>query len=54
MGKLIKIYDNGQVYEIDSDLIYLPWFVGDRLRSIEQVKVDTVYKEENENDTLHS
>lgn len=54
MGNKIKIYDTGQVYEIDSDLIYTPWFVGDRLRSIEQVKVDTVYKEENENDTLHS
>ena len=26
MGKEILIYDNGQVYEVDSDLIYVPTF----------------------------
>lgn len=26
MGKQITIYDNGQTYEIDSDLIYIPVF----------------------------
>jgi len=26
MGKTITIYENGQVYEIDSDQIYVPTF----------------------------
>lgn len=26
MGKQVKVYDTGQVYEIDSDLIYVPNF----------------------------
>ena len=42
MGKQILIYENGQRYEIDSELIYTPWFVGGNLRSIEVSKRDTV------------
>lgn len=30
MGKKILIYDHGQTYEIDSDLIYVPWFLAGR------------------------
>ena len=46
MGKQILIYDNGQRYEMDSDLIYVPWFVGDKVRS-----VDVFEKEENKDET---
>lgn len=45
MGNKILIYDNGQRYEIDSDLIYVPWFVGDKI-----VSVDVFVKEENKNE----
>lgn len=41
MGKLVTIYDNGQRYEIDSDLIYVPWFVSEK-RDKEENKNDTV------------
>jgi hypothetical protein len=30
MGNKILIYENGQRYEMDSDLIYLPWFIAGR------------------------
>lgn len=30
VGKKILIYDTGQVYEIDFDKIYIPWFVAGR------------------------
>ena len=42
MGKLILIYDTGQTYEIDSDLIYIPIF--------EAPKDDTNITEENKNE----
>mgnify|MGYP006935472458 CR=1 FL=1 len=29
MGKKITIYDSGQTYEIDSELIYMPEFIID-------------------------
>lgn len=30
MGKPILIYHDGQRYEIDSDHIYIPWFIAGR------------------------
>lgn len=45
MGKSILIYDSGQTYEIDSDLIYVPPFQYDR------VFQQMLKAEENRNDT---
>ena len=30
MGTKVLIYDSGQTYEIDSELIYTPWFIAGR------------------------
>lgn len=43
MGNMVVIYDTGQTYEIDSDLIYTPWFLmgrrsGKTIISVEIVK----------------
>ena len=51
MGNKILIYHDGQRYEIDSDLIYTPWFVGDNLRSIEVSRRDTVSNEDKDENT---
>ena len=58
MGKQILIYDNGQRYEIDSDLIYVPWFVGGRKSGktlmfalIAEQMIEKL-EEENKNDTV--
>lgn len=40
MGNKILIYDNGQTYQIDSDLIYVPSFF-----QLEENKNDTESKE---------
>lgn len=50
LGNQILIYENGQTYYIDSDLIYTPWFVAGTLRSVDIVKTDTVSKEDNKNE----
>lgn len=50
MGNQILIYHNGQRYEIDSDLIYTPWFVGGKLRSIEVSKSNTVSENNEDKD----
>lgn len=59
MGNKVIIYDTGQTYEIDSDLIYIPWFVAGRrngktlmvMAALEKVKeqsmADTVSEKEN-------
>lgn len=59
MGNKVVIYDTGQTYEIDSDLIYTPWFMSimsaldnkamydvGLLKKLE-IKVDTVSEKEN-------
>lgn len=56
MGNKVVIYDTGQTYEIDSDLIYIPWFMSaldnktmydvGLLKKLE-IKVDTVSEKEN-------
>lgn len=56
MGNMVVIYDTGQTYEIDSDLIYTPWFMSaldnkkmydvGLLKKLE-IKVDTVSEKEN-------
>lgn len=51
MGNKILIYENGQRYEMDSDLIYTPWFVGGNLRSIEVSRRDTVSNEDKDENT---
>jgi hypothetical protein len=50
MGNQILIYHNGHRYIIDSDLIYTPWFVGGKLRSIEISKSDTVSENNKDKD----
>lgn len=50
MGNKILIYHEGQRYEIDSDLIYTPWFVGGKLRSIEVSKSNTVSENNEDKD----
>lgn len=50
LGNKILIYENGKRYEIDSDLIYTPWFVGGNLRSIEVSKSDTVSESSKDKD----
>ena len=59
MGNKVVIYDTGQTYEIDSDLIYTPWFVAGRRsgktlmvmavleKAKEQSIADTVSEKEN-------
>ncbi len=59
MGNKVIIYDTGQTYEIDSDLIYTPWFVAGRrngktlmvMAALEKAKEhgmnDTVSEKEN-------
>lgn len=44
---IVPLWADGEMYYIDSDLIYVPWFVGEKLRS-----VDVFRKEENKNDTV--
>ena len=59
MGNKVVIYDTGQTYEIDSDLIYTPWFMSvmsaldnktmydvGLLKKLE-IEVDTVSEKEN-------
>ena len=59
MGNKVVIYDTGQTYEIDPDLIYTPWFMSvmsaldnktmydvGLLKKLE-IKVDTVSEKEN-------
>ena len=41
MGDKILIYDNGNRYEIDSDLLYIPWFAGEKKKDKEENKNDT-------------
>ena len=50
MGNKVLIYHDGQRYEIDSDLIYTPWFVGGKLRSIEVSKSDTASENNEDKD----
>ena len=58
MGNKILIYDNGQRYEIDADLIYVPWFVSGRRSGKTQMAIEISkqmiekLKEENKNDTV--
>lgn len=50
MGNKILIYHDGQRYMLDSVLIYIPWFVGDKLRSIEVSKSNTVSEDNEDKD----
>ena len=50
MDNLVLIYHNGHRYLIDSNLIYIPWFVGGKLRSIEVSKSDTVSENDEDKD----
>ncbi len=45
MGKVITIYQDGHTYEIDSDLIYIPWFVAGR-KSGKSLMVAEAFREE--------
>lgn len=45
MGKVITIYQDGHTYEIDSDLIYTPWFVAGRKNS-KSLMIAEAFREE--------
>lgn len=55
MGNKVIIYDSGQVYEIDSDQLYVPYFISGR-RTSNPFPVNLALKEaigqlEDKNDT---
>ncbi len=48
MGKKITIYDSGQTYEIDSELIYVPEFIIDLFSNKNSGRLSPGLKYQNE------